>query len=91
MSGAIATLKVADSLPTEADEAMQVDASPAPHASLSEDLYSRLKTLQRQLEFIEIQVSCASTAANQAAVDPLNRPPNLLDHLSLFAQQPWLS
>ena len=34
---------------------MDVDAQPSTSAE-TEDLYTRLKTLQRQLEFLEIQV-----------------------------------
>lgn len=40
---------------TLTEESMEVDA---PHTAVAaeEDLYTRLKTLQRQLEFLEIQV-----------------------------------
>ncbi|KAG7667174.1 hypothetical protein Ndes2526B_g04320 [Nannochloris sp. 'desiccata'] len=53
MSAAVATAKVTDIKPAEVEEAMQVDA--AGIDSANEDLYTRLKTLQRQLEFLEIQ------------------------------------
>lgn len=56
MSAAVATAKATDVRPAEAEEAMQVDAAGPDVAQ--EDLYTRLKTLQRQLEFLEIQV-CA--------------------------------
>jgi hypothetical protein len=55
MSAAVATAKATDIKPAEVEEAMQVDA--AGLDSTNEDLYTRLKTLQRQLEFLEIQVS----------------------------------
>jgi hypothetical protein len=55
MSAAVATAKATDIKPAEADEAMQVDSTGIDSAN--EDLYTRLKTLQRQLEFLEIQVS----------------------------------
>jgi len=55
MSAAVATAKISDVKPAETEEAMQVDASGIDSAG--EDLYTRLKTLQRQLEFLEIQVS----------------------------------
>ena len=45
---------VAVAMPQRAPDSMQIDA-PAT-SSDGEDLYSRLKTLQRQLEFLEIQV-----------------------------------
>lgn len=40
---------------TDVDD-MMVDAHPAEESSAEEDLYTQLKTLQRQLEFYEIQV-----------------------------------
>jgi hypothetical protein len=40
---------------TKAD-AMQVDAAGAPASAEEEDLFTRLKGLQRQLEFLDIQV-----------------------------------
>lgn len=39
-----------------ADEHMEVDTPVSAAAAAEEDLYTRLKTLQRQLEFLEIQV-----------------------------------
>lgn len=39
-----------------ADEHMEVDKPSSAAAAPEEDLYTRLKTLQRQLEFLEIQV-----------------------------------
>jgi hypothetical protein len=39
-----------------ADEHMEVDTPSSAAAAPEEDLYTRLKTLQRQLEFLEIQV-----------------------------------
>ena len=54
MSAAVATAKATDVIPAEVDEAMQVDVASGDDAG--EDLYTRLKTLQRQLEFLEIQV-----------------------------------
>jgi len=39
-----------------AEEHMEVDAPQGSSAAAEEDLYTRLKTLQRQLEFLEIQV-----------------------------------
>jgi hypothetical protein len=54
MSAAVATAKATDIKPAEVEEAMQVDA--AGTDSNNEDLYTRLKTLQRQLEFLDIQV-----------------------------------
>lgn len=38
------------------EAAMEVDVPSTTHISAEDDLYTRLKTLQRQLEFIEIQV-----------------------------------
>lgn len=42
------------------DTAMDVDAPLEQQQDDQEDLYTRLKTLQRQLEFFEIQVRCRS-------------------------------
>lgn len=39
-----------------AEEQMDVDVQTSTSAAAEEDLYTRLKTLQRQLEFLEIQV-----------------------------------
>lgn len=39
-----------------AEEQMDVDVQASTPAAAEEDLYTRLKTLQRQLEFLEIQV-----------------------------------
>ena len=44
------------------DTAMDVDAPLEQQQDNQEDLYTRLKTLQRQLEFFEIQVRCRSQA-----------------------------
>jgi hypothetical protein len=46
--------------PSKAD-AMQVDAGGGPTTAEEEDLYTRLKGLQRQLEFLEIQVRFESS------------------------------
>ena len=54
MSAAVATAKATDVRPAETEEAMQVDT--AGSDVVQEDLYTRLKTLQRQLEFLDIQV-----------------------------------
>lgn len=54
MSGA-AAVQAAQAVPlSKAPEAMDVSAGS--EAAEGEDLYTRLKTLQRQLEFVEIQV-----------------------------------
>jgi len=37
------------------EDAMAVDEQPSAEQAAEEDLYSRLKTLQRQLEFLDIQ------------------------------------
>ena len=37
------------------EDAMVVDEQPSAEQAAEEDLYSRLKTLQRQLEFLDIQ------------------------------------
>jgi hypothetical protein len=56
MSGAIATAKASEALQTSEEvERMQTDAFAGPGIA-DEDLYTRLKSLQRQLEFLEIQV-----------------------------------
>ena len=48
--------KPADSIMhAEVDEVM-MDTNPAEETAAEEDLYTQLKTLQRQLEFYEIQV-----------------------------------
>ena len=51
--------------PTHADvDDMLVDTHTAEEAAAEEDLYTQLKTLQRQLEFYEIQVrDCSSSGA----------------------------
>lgn len=55
MSAGVATAKAAE-LPVADDvERMQLD-TPSPDGQ-EEDLYTRLKTLQRQIEFLDIQVS----------------------------------
>ena len=55
MSGAVATASAAALKPAHVPaDRMAVDA--APQEAAEEDTYSRLKTLQRQLEFLEIQV-----------------------------------
>ena len=55
---AVATAKPRHVGIPEDGERMQVDtAAPAIEGRPEEDLYTRLKTLQRQLEFLEIQVS----------------------------------
>jgi hypothetical protein len=41
---------------TATEEHMEVDVPQSAAAAAEEDLYTRLKTLQRQLEFLEIQV-----------------------------------
>jgi hypothetical protein len=62
MSAGVATAKAADVQPAEEADRMQVDA----HIDgPEEDLYTRLKTLQRQLEFLEIQVSGAAAPAGR--------------------------
>lgn len=45
-----------------ADEHMEVDTPASASAAPQEDLYTRLKTLQRQLEFLEIQVRGCGTS-----------------------------
>ena len=47
------------------DTAMDVDNPLEQQQDDQEDLYTRLKTLQRQLEFFEIQVRCRSLAHRQ--------------------------
>jgi hypothetical protein len=44
-----------------AEEQMDVDVQASTPAAAEEDLYTRLKTLQRQLEFLEIQVGIMLT------------------------------
>ena len=69
---------------TEAEH-MEVDSSLGAPAAAEEDLYTRLKTLQRQLEFLEIQVRPAwgplPAARVQAGVHgwviPLSEPTHL--------------
>jgi hypothetical protein len=58
MSGAVATASAAALKPAQVDR-MAVDAAPSGQEAAEEDTYSRLKTLQRQLEFLEIQVRCS--------------------------------
>ena len=68
MSAAVAVQK-AQEVPQPAAEAMEVGESAAGSAGGSgEDLYSRLKTLQRQLEFVEIQVRARPIARQQPAL-----------------------
>lgn len=56
MSGAVVTAKSAnEGFVIEEGDKMQVE-SVVPGVREEEDLYSRLKVLQRQLEFLEIQV-----------------------------------
>ena len=58
----MATAKAADVQVRQQDDAaeqMQVETSVAA-AEGDEDLYTKLKTLQRQLEFLEIQVGLAA-------------------------------
>ncbi len=60
MSAGVATAKAADVQVRQQDDAaeqMQVDTAQVAAAEGDEDLYTKLKTLQRQLEFLEIQVS----------------------------------
>lgn len=54
MSAGVVTAKATDVVLSEPEEVMQVDSVVPPNQD--EDLYTRLKTLQRQLEFLEIQV-----------------------------------
>ena len=54
MSAAVATVKASDVKPPEDGDRMQLDT--VVMEGTEEDLYTRLKTLQRQLEFLEIQV-----------------------------------
>jgi hypothetical protein len=59
MSAVLATAKAADVQPAGAGvDRMHVDS--AGSDGHEEDLYTRLKTLQRQLEFLEIQVSAGT-------------------------------
>lgn len=74
MSAAVATARPADvpaSQRAEAGEQMQVDTARDGDGA-EEDLYTKLKTLQRQLEFLEIQVRPPdrSTQAPPAAGRP---------------------
>ncbi|GAB4818309.1 hypothetical protein N2152v2_005355 [Parachlorella kessleri] len=58
MSAGVATAKAADVQVRQQDDAaeqMQVDTAQVAAAEGDEDLYTKLKTLQRQLEFLEIQ------------------------------------
>jgi hypothetical protein len=56
---AVAVLRPGSKAAAEAAQQMDVDASTSSSAAGGdEDLYTRLKTLQRQLEFLEIQVRC---------------------------------
>lgn len=56
VAGPVAAAAPATAAPSKAD-AMQVDAAHAPATGEEEDVYTRLKGLQRQLEFLDIQVS----------------------------------
>ena len=59
MSGAVATAKPLDgSYMMDEDDKMQVEPVFV-ESNEQEDLYTRLKTLQRQLEFLHIQVCCS--------------------------------
>jgi hypothetical protein len=58
MSAAVAVAKAQDVPSRSEPEAMDVSTDSGPQ----EDLYTKLKTLQRQLEFLEIQV-CAEGSA----------------------------
>ena len=49
-------VKQNDSMPHAQVDDVMVDTNPAEETSAEEDLYTQLKTLQRQLEFYEIQV-----------------------------------
>lgn len=53
---AVAVLPPSGTKAAAAEEHMEVDAPSSVAAAAEEDLYTRLKTLQRQLEFLEIQV-----------------------------------
>jgi hypothetical protein len=69
MSAGVATAKARDVQMRQQDEAaeqMHVDSG-RDAAEGDEDLYTKLKTLQRQLEFLEIQVSSAARPAVVAA------------------------
>jgi hypothetical protein len=55
VAGPMAAAAPATAPATKAD-AMQVDAQGAPATAEEEDLFTRLKGLQRQLEFLDIQV-----------------------------------
>lgn len=50
---------------TVTEEHMEVDAPHSAAAAAEEDLYTRLKTLQRQLEFLEIQVHALGIHGSQ--------------------------
>ncbi len=57
MSAGVATMAPGPSGKEPEAERMQVDAEPHAEAHGEVDLYTRLKTLQRQLEFLDIRVS----------------------------------
>lgn len=59
MSAAAVAVRKAQDVPQRAGEAMEMDAEGQGQQQQQEDLYTRLKTLQRQLEFLEIQASAA--------------------------------
>ncbi len=53
---AVAVLPPSGTKTVGAEEQMDVDVQTSTSAAAEEDLYTRLKTLQRQLEFLELQV-----------------------------------
>lgn len=57
MSAGVATMAPGPSGKEPEADRMQVDAEPHAEAHGEADLYTRLKTLQRQLEFLDIRVS----------------------------------
>ena len=57
MSAGVATMAPGPSGKEPEVERMQVDSEPHAEAHGEADLYMRLKTLQRQLEFLDIRVS----------------------------------
>jgi hypothetical protein len=80
MSAGVATMAPGPSGKEPEVERMQVDSEPHAEAHGEADLYMRLKTLQRQLEFLDIRVSAlrrphAPRPADRARCAALIAPP----------------
>lgn len=74
-AAAVAVAEKPEAMQLEAVETGAAAAEGAAAEEQGEDLYSRLKTLQRQLEFLEIQVRAGEGGrASRFDRHPLKRP-----------------